>query len=134
MGWITVTTFLPLVGVPVLLFGTRMRDDVARAITLVVTVAAFIVSLGMLGRFDGGQAGFQLVEQATWVRSLGMQYLVGIDGVGLLMVLLTTFLFPLSVLASWKLDHNVRLFMASMLVLETGVSSETSNEGDRVPS
>jgi NADH-quinone oxidoreductase subunit M len=121
MGWITATTFLPLVGVPVLLLGTRMRDDVARAIALVVTVAAFIVSLGMLGRFDGGQAGFQLVEQATWIRSLGVQYLVGIDGVGLLMVLLSTFLFPLSVLASWKLDHNVRLFMASMLVLETGV-------------
>ncbi|HEY7400952.1 MAG TPA: NADH-quinone oxidoreductase subunit M [Actinomycetota bacterium] len=121
MSWITVTTFLPLVGVPVLLLGVRMRDDVARAIGLVVTLAVFIVSLGMLGRFDGSQAGFQLVEQATWVRSLGMQYLVGLDGVGLWMVLLTTFLFPLSVLASWKLEHNVRLFIAAMLVLETGV-------------
>ena len=52
---------------------------------------------------------------------LGLQYLLGIDGVSLWMVLLTTFLFPLSVLASWPVEKNVRLFMASMLVLETAV-------------
>jgi NADH-quinone oxidoreductase subunit M len=121
MSWLTVTTFLPLVGIPLLLFGVRMRDDVARSIALVVSVATFLVSLGVLGKFDGARSGFQLVEQATWVRSLGMHYLVGIDGVSLWMVLLTTFLFPLSILASWKVQTNVRLYMAAMLLLEAGV-------------
>jgi len=122
MSWLTVTTFLPVVGIPVLLaLGPRARDDVARALALVVAVATFVVSLGVLGRFDAGHAGFQLIEHATWVRSLGISYLVGIDGVSLWMVLLTTFLFPLAILASWRVESNVRLYLSAMLLLETGV-------------
>jgi NADH-quinone oxidoreductase subunit M len=120
MRWLTVTTFLPLVGVPVLLAGRGMRNEVARGIGLVVAVATFVVSLGILGRFDSAQAGFQMMERATWIRSLGISYALGVDGVSLWMVMLTTFLFPLAMLASWKLDRDVRLFMASMLVLECG--------------
>jgi NADH-quinone oxidoreductase subunit M len=121
MPWLSATVFLPLLGVPVLILGTRLPDAAARWIALIVTTATFVVSLGVLGRFDAGVGGFQLVERATWVRSLGTSYQVGIDGVSLWMVLLTTFLFPVSILASWRIERNVRLFMASMLVLETGV-------------
>ena len=88
---------------------------------MLAAVVTFVVSLAILGRFDRADAGFQMVEQATWVKSIGLQYLVGVDGVSLWMVLLTTFLFPLSVLASWQVEKNVRLYMASMLVLETAV-------------
>jgi NADH-quinone oxidoreductase subunit M len=120
MRWLTITTFLPLVGVPILLAGRGMRDDVARAVGLVAAVATFVVSLGILGRFDAADAGFQMVERATWIRSLGVSYALGVDGVSLWMVLLTTFLFPLAILASWKVDRDVRLFMTALLVLECG--------------
>nr|MDP9327641.1 NADH-quinone oxidoreductase subunit M [Actinomycetota bacterium] len=56
----------------------------------------------------------------TWIRSLGVSYALGVDGVSLWMVLLTTFLFPLAILASWKVDRDVRLFMTTLLVLECG--------------
>ena len=121
MPWLTVTTFLPLAGVPILLVWPRMRDDAARVVALVVSIATFLVSLGMLGRFDGSLAGFQMVERADWVRSLHLQYLVGVDGVSLFMVLLTTFLFPVAILASWRVERNVRGFMVAMLLLETAV-------------
>ena len=73
------------------------------------------------GGFDTAAAGYQLVEQAWWVRSLGLQYLVGVDGISLWLVLLTTFLFPVSILASWKVDRTSVRYMIAMLVLETAV-------------
>jgi NADH-quinone oxidoreductase subunit M len=121
MRWLTVVTFLPLVGVPPLLLGRRVRDDAARWIALLVTLATFVVSLGVLGRFEPSEPGFQLVEHTAWVRSLGMSYLLGVDGLSIWMVVLTAFLMPVSVLASWRIDDRVRLFLATMLVLETGM-------------
>ena len=121
MKWLTVTAFLPLAGVVLLLAWPRMQDDIARGIALLVSVGTFVVSLGILGRFDGSQAGFQMVEQADWVRSINLHYTLGVDGVSLFMVLLTTFLMPIAILASWKVDRRVRLFMAALLVLETGL-------------
>ncbi len=121
MRWLTLTTFLPLVGVVVLMLWPALTDDVARGIAMVASIATFLVSLGMLGRFDPSVAGFQMVEQLVWVRSLHLQYLLGVDGVSLFMVLLTTFLFPIAILASWRVTRNVRGFMISMLLLETAV-------------
>jgi NADH-quinone oxidoreductase subunit M len=121
MPWLTVTTFLPLAGVVLLLVWPRIEDAAARGVALVVSVATFLVSLGMLGRFDGSVAGFQMVEQADWVRSLHLQYLLGVDGVSLFMVLLTTFLMPIAILASWRVERNVRGFMVAMLLLETAI-------------
>jgi len=119
---LTITTFLPLAGVGFLLLGGRsIRDDASRAVALVATLATFLVSLVVFGKFDPATPGFQLMEQATWVGSLGFGYLLGIDGISLWLVLLTTFLFPVSVLASWKIDRDVRLYMMALLVLETAV-------------
>jgi NADH-quinone oxidoreductase subunit M len=75
----------------------------------------------MLGRFEHADPGFQLVEQATWVPSIGLKYVVGVDGISLWLVLLSTFLFPVSVLASWTITDHVRRYMIAMLVLETAV-------------
>jgi NADH-quinone oxidoreductase subunit M len=119
--WLTVILFSPLVGVPALLFIPKLRDDVARALALVVSVATFIVSLGMLGAFDGARSGFQLVEHANWATSIGLRYTVGVDGVSVFMVVLTTFLMPIAILASWKVEKEVRWYMAAMLFLETAV-------------
>jgi NADH-quinone oxidoreductase subunit M len=121
MRWLSLTIFLPLVGVPFLLAARDLPDRWSRGIGLLVTVAAFLVSLGILANFHAGDPGYQLTESVTWVKALHLRYSVGVDGISLFMVLLTTFLMPLAVLASWKVDSNVRLFMASMLVLETAM-------------
>jgi NADH-quinone oxidoreductase subunit M len=119
---LTITTFLPLLGVIVLLVGGRsLRDDAARAVALATAVATFLASLILVGRFDTTEPGFQLIEQATWVRSLGFGYLLGVDGVSLWLVVLTTFLFPVSIVASWSISKDVRLYMIAMLALETAV-------------
>jgi NADH-quinone oxidoreductase subunit M len=121
MPWLTVTTFLPLAGVLLLVIWPRIPNDAARSMALVASIATFLVSLGMLGRFDGSTAGFQMVERADWVTSVNVKYLLGVDGVSLFMVLLTTFLFPIAILASWRIERNVRGFMIAMLLLETAV-------------
>ncbi|MFB3737532.1 MAG: NADH-quinone oxidoreductase subunit M [Candidatus Velamenicoccus archaeovorus] len=121
MPWLTLTTFVPLVGVVLLLAWRGIRDDAARVLALVVSIATFGVSLVVLARFDGGASGFQLVEDVTWVRSPNLQYLLGVDGISLFMVLLTTFLMPIAILASWPVTRNVRAYLASFLLLETGM-------------
>jgi NADH-quinone oxidoreductase subunit M len=119
--WLTVTIFLPLIGIPFLFAWPRLTDRSARALGLVVSTATFGVSLGALANFDRSASGFQLVERATWVRALHLQYLVGVDGISLFLVLVTTFLVPIAVLASFREPVNVRGLMATILVLETFV-------------
>lgn len=121
MPWLTITTFLPLVGVVLLLIAPRMQDRSARGLALLVTFATFLGSLGILVSFTSGRAGFQEVEQATWVGSLHLQYLLGVDGISLFLVLMTTFLFPIAVLASFREAGSLRLLMAAMLALESTV-------------
>ncbi len=118
---LTATIFLPLVGVVVLLVGRELKDEGARWVGLLTSLTTFAVSLLILRDFDSGSPGYQMVEQAWWVKSVGLKYLVGVDGISLWLVLLTTFLFPVSVLASWKITKDVRLYMAAMLALETAV-------------
>ncbi len=119
---LTLTTFLPLAGVVVLLVGGReLRSDAAKGVALITALITFVVSLAVLGRFDGSASGFQMIEQAAWVKRAGLTYLVGIDGISLWLVMLSTFLFPVAILASWKIEKDVRLYMVAILVLETAV-------------
>ncbi|MGH2589440.1 MAG: complex I subunit 4 family protein, partial [Actinomycetota bacterium] len=121
MPWLTVLIFLPLVGVPVLLLWRGMSDSLARWLTLAVMVADLIVALGALGAFDSERSGYQLVEQVDWVRSVGLSYLVGVDGFSIWLVALTAFMFPVGLIAAWGTTHRVRLFLALSLLLETVV-------------
>lgn len=121
MPWLTITIFLPLAGVPFLLAARGLPDRHSRLLGLAVTIATFVASLGILAAFESGAPGFQLVESATWVRALHLRYEVGVDGISLFLVLLTAFLMPLAILASWRIERNVRLYMAAMLILETAV-------------
>lgn len=119
---LTLTTFLPLAGVIVLVSGgRRLSDQSTKAVALLTTVATFVISLVILGRFDSAAAGFQMIERYSWVKSIGLSYLLGVDGVSLWMVLLTTFLMPLAVLASWHIEKDVRRYMLAMLILEISV-------------
>jgi NADH-quinone oxidoreductase subunit M len=119
---LSVLIFFPLIGALAIVIGGReMNDRTARWLTLFVTLVTFAVSVSVLARFDHATPGFQMLEQASWVPSIGLQYVVGVDGISLWLVLLTTFLFPVSVLASWTVTTDVRRYMIAMLVLETAV-------------
>jgi NADH-quinone oxidoreductase subunit M len=119
--WLTLLIFVPLLGIPVLLLWRGMSDGAARWLTLLVMVADFIVALGMLGAFDPQRSGYQLVERVDWVASVGLSYLVGVDGFSIWLVVLTAFMFPIGLIAAWGITTRVRLFMALSLLLETVV-------------
>jgi NADH-quinone oxidoreductase subunit M len=132
MNIITVTTFLPLIGAIALLFhgifwskqgATQEKlKDQYRWLTLGITGATFLISLFILAGFDRSIAGPQMVVKAPWIEMLGVNYHVGVDGISIWLVLLTTFLMPISVLASWHVEKRVLEYMIFMLVLETGMT------------
>src|SRR5437763_8786201 len=119
MPWLTVTIFLPLAGVVALLAWPGLDDRRARLVGLVTTIVTFGFSLGILASFDRSNPGFQLVDHAVWVKSANLLYIVGVDGISLWLVLLTTFLFPIAILAAHREVRDVRRLMVAFLFLET---------------
>ena len=117
--WLTVVTFAPLAGAVLLAFVPARAWRAAKLWALAVTLVTFGLSLGMLAAYHGGQSGFQLVDRVAWVRSLNFKYIVGVDGISLFMVLLTTFLMPAAVLVSWNVERQVKYYLIAFLVLET---------------
>ncbi len=120
---LTITTFLPLVGAAII-FLIWEESEVAhrnvRYVALLTTVLTFIISLGIWISFDNSQAGFQMVEKATWIPGTGISYHLGVDGISMLFVILTTFLMPLCILASWEsVKTRIREYMIAFLILET---------------
>ena len=118
---LTVTLFLPLAGALVVGLIPREAVRTIRTTALLVTIAAFAVSLVVLFRFDTSVAGPQLVDQARWIPAIGASYHLGIDGISLWMILLTTFLMPASVLISYHISDRVKAFFVLLLVLETSL-------------
>jgi NADH-quinone oxidoreductase subunit M len=119
MPWLTVLIFLPLLGVAVLALWRDVSDAQARAVAVAVAVADLIVALGMVGAFEPADPGYQLVEHVDWVSSIGLSYLVGVDGFSVWLVVLTALMTPVALLSTWGITSRVRLFMALSLVLET---------------
>jgi NADH-quinone oxidoreductase subunit M len=117
---LSLVTFLPLV-VGCLLFLVP-NDKASRFVALIAAVAEFVISLLILQQFDGVSAQMQLVEKQSWISAFGINYFIGIDGISLWLVLLTTFLTPITILASWKsIDSKIKSFHACMLILETAM-------------
>ncbi|HVL91518.1 MAG TPA: NADH-quinone oxidoreductase subunit M [Actinomycetota bacterium] len=113
--------WLPLAGALALALFPKRSNTAVKAWAIMVGLASFGLALAVLARFDAAAPGYQLVEDRWWIRSIGASYKIGVDGISLFLVLLTTFLVPISVLASWKEDRNPKLFCALLLALETGV-------------
>ena len=119
---LSTVTFLPLVGV---LFIMLIRDDSEigrrniRNVALLTTVFNFVFSLKIWFDFDNSSFGFQMVEHAPWMGS-GIAYHMGVDGISMLFIILTTFLMPLCILASWEsVQKRVKDYMIAFLILET---------------
>ncbi len=119
---LSLVTFLPLVGVALILMTPSGSPTAARSIrwiALWTTLVTFVVSLVLWIRFDTGTADFQFVEKAAWLGG-NINYHMGVDGISMLFVILTTFLMPLCILASWQaIDTRVREYMIAFLVMET---------------
>jgi NADH-quinone oxidoreductase subunit M len=120
---LTLTTFLPLIGALAILL---IRGDEkivarnARATALWTSLATFVVSIFLWVGFDNSTANFQFVEKVSWIPSFGINYHMGVDGISVFFVLLSTFLTPICILASWEsIQHRVKEFMIAFLVLET---------------
>ncbi len=118
---LSVVTFLPLVGAAFILFA-RGEDEAAaryaRWAALWTTIITFLVSLLILKNFDNSVAGYQLVEDHPWLGSIA-GYRMGVDGISMPFVILTTFLMPICIAASWFVKTRVREYMIAFLVLET---------------
>ncbi len=98
------------------------RDELLRKTAFVISLFEFFVSLAFLFYFNSKTADMQFVEHVTWVKSIGLSYFVGIDGISLWLVLLTTFFVPLCILCSWTyIRKNIKAFLISMLLLETAM-------------
>jgi NADH-quinone oxidoreductase subunit M len=114
--------FFPLLGAVVLLFIDKEKLETFRVLTLIFTLIEFFVSLPLFFIFNSKIGEMQFVEDYWWVQSYGISYKLGIDGISLLLVLLTTFLTVLCILSSWKaIEVRVKEFMISFLLLEMGM-------------
>ena len=114
---LTTLVFLPLAMAVVLMLVPN--EKLLKPIALSFTTVELLLSLALFLHFDPGLAGLQLVEQYPWVQSFGISYFMGVDGISFWLVLLTTFLTPLTILGAWTaIDKKVRTFLISMLVLE----------------
>ena len=117
-----IVTFLPLVGALFILLTRGNEETVARNarwIALFTTLADLVVALFMWAKFDGSTAAFQFVEQADWLGG-GIDYHMGVDGISMLFVVLTAFLMPFCILASWKsIEKRVAEYMIAFLILQT---------------
>jgi NADH-quinone oxidoreductase subunit M len=120
-GNLTLLLALPVIGAVVLMLIPRRNTQALFACALIFTSLAFLWSLNILTQFDGTQGEMQLVERVPWMRFYGIEYLVGIDGISLFLVLLTTFLMPIAILASWSVKDRIKEYLFFMLLLETGM-------------
>ena len=121
LSWVT---FTPVLGVLVLLFLPKDRRNLLRWVAVLTSMVAFGLSLVMLAQFDQTNASLQMVERLPWFQLAGMQieYFLGVDGLSVLLVLLTTFLTPISIISTWSaVEDRVKEFLIFFLLLEVGM-------------
>ena len=118
---LTIMTFMPLIAAIILVVFLRGDDEAAQTnakrLALIASLATFFTSIFLYAGFDQTNVNFQFVEDRQWL--LGLRYKMGVDGVSILFVLLTTFLMPLVIASCWGVSHRVKDYMVALLVLET---------------
>ena len=121
--WLSVITFAPMIGVLFILLirgNPEVEAKNTRAVALWTSLITFAVSLGIWVKFDNAIVGFQFEEKAVWMESLGLAYHLGVDGISMFFILLSTLLTVLCIAASWiSITDRVKEYMISFLVLET---------------
>src|SRR5882762_10356594 len=119
---LSIILFAPIAGMLVLLLIPSSAKTFIKLWANLVTFAVFLISLPLVTRFDNKALGYQMVERADWIPSLGAKYLIGIDGISLLLVMLTTVISFLAILSSWNaIEDRLKEYYAMFLLLETGM-------------
>lgn len=120
---LTIILLIPLAGALLLAFLPATNARLLRFTALAVTILAFIASLPLVFRFDASVQGMQFVQEVAWfsVGGFNVNYSVGIDGISLFLIVMTTFLMPLSILGSWSVQEKIKPYMILMLLLEVGM-------------
>jgi len=118
---LSIILLLPLAGAGLVMLMRKDAVTAIKSVGLLSSGAAFVASVMLFVAFDGGQGGMQFVEKYPWIPSLDVSYHLGVDGISLLLVVLTTFLTPLALLASWEsIATRIKGYVALMLLLEVG--------------
>lgn len=121
-AWLSLVLFLPLAGALLVLVLPSGSDRAIRHVALWTTIADFGASLPLFLLFRDAEPGMQFAERHSWIEAFGISYHLGIDGISLLLILLTTFLMPISVLASWTyVNRRVKAYHFLLLLLATGM-------------
>src|SRR5665647_158930 len=119
---LTYILFTPLIGALLLLVFQREHEQEIRIFGLTISIITFVLSLMVFAKFESLNPGFQFVHKISWITNLNISYHVGVDGLSMLLLLLTTFLTPLTLLSSWKsINKKVKEFTFFMLLLEVGM-------------
>ena len=121
IGPISLLLAVPVLGAVLLIFVPRREIPLLFTVALLAGALDFLWSIKIFGLFDPAQGEMQLVERVPWMPAFGIQYIVGIDGISLFLVLLTTLLMPIAILASWSVKDRVKEYLIFMLLLETGM-------------
>ncbi len=113
---------IPIIGSILILFINKEKSQLIKNVGLAVSLLAFVISLIIYLGFDNQSSDFQFVNKFNWISGLNISYHVGIDGLSMLLILLTTFLTPLTLISSWSgIKHKVKEFTFFMLFLELGM-------------
>jgi NADH-quinone oxidoreductase subunit M len=120
-GELTLLLAIPVIGALTLLVLPRSQKGLLFSIALLASSANFLWSLNILAQFDGSKGEMQLIERVRWMPLYGIDYAVGIDGISLFLILLTTLLMPIAILASWSVHNRIKEYLFFMLLLETGM-------------
>jgi NADH-quinone oxidoreductase subunit M len=119
---LTILTFLPVAAAIIMLIFMRGRPSAYKLTALVTTIITLAIAIYLATQYDSNTAGFQFQENVSWIPSLGISYHLGIDGISLLLILLTTLLSAVAILGTWNSIKDRGLaFFISLLILETGM-------------
>jgi NADH-quinone oxidoreductase subunit M len=121
LGLLSAIVFLPMIGALILMLVPKEHMRIHRWGALIVSIGTLSLSLMLLPRFKGEDFHFQLVEFIPWIKDLGINYHLGLDGISFWLVLLTTFLTAISVWFSFYVEKRVKLYFISLLILETAM-------------
>jgi NADH-quinone oxidoreductase subunit M len=120
----SIVTYLPAAAAAALLVFPKRLERAIKAFAFLASLATFLLSLDLLYRFDSNNGGMQFVESITWFQAQGyhVSHHLGVDGISLFLILLTTLLTPLAILSSWhSVERGIKGYMICLLVLETGI-------------
>ena len=118
---LSILIFLPLIGAILFIFIPREKTNLLKYLAVTITILTFLIALLLYFNFDSSTADPQFEETAEWI-GYGINYHVGIDGISLLLVILTVFLFPIAIISSWtSIKDKIKEYLIFMLILETGI-------------